>query len=135
VQWSDTDKDRIEDQLESIVAGFISAAHAARELQEEREADARRREAEHRERLRRQRNAEIEVAKRQHLIDKARDFRMSENIFSFIESVRRRKEAGIIPSTPELDDWLIWAEETARSLDPVAQLESMFQEISALTKP
>ncbi|BAZ92648.1 glutamine synthetase [Thiohalobacter thiocyanaticus] len=131
-RWSDSNKALIEDQLEAILTGFIHAADAARQLREKREADKQRWEAAYREQLRRERNAKIEKEKRQQLFDKARDWRKAEEVTSFIEAVKHGMEVGMIPTSPDLEEWLTWADSVKISLNPLNNFESLLHEYSKL---
>ncbi|HTU22443.1 MAG TPA: hypothetical protein VMG10_30665 [Gemmataceae bacterium] len=122
VTWTDNDKKRIEDRLDSVSNVLEEVAKdlkRRRALWEERERTMKEEERRRQEaaRLEAEEKKRIEQLQRQ-----ASAWTVACSIRQFVQAVRQEaaRRTGAIEPGGLLDDWLQWAERHAASIDPVA---------------
>ena len=113
-QWSDAKTRRLEDQLNDVIAGLITAAAAFRRQRLEREERERKWRAEEErrrqlEQVRREKQEEL-----QRLLQEVEAWQRANLIRNYV-----RAKLSAIPSDPELDDWATWASGLADEVDPL----------------
>lgn len=128
--WRDGGKQKLEDKLNGFAAGLIALAackheheaELARQEQQRRE-EASRREAEALRRAELRAKIAAEKARVETLLQRARDWRQSQDLRAFIENVKQRHLAsqGEIESGSEMAQWLVWAQQQADRLDPFCE--------------
>jgi hypothetical protein len=119
--WADGKKQRLENLLNSFVAGIIKTAESVHAWKmnrekEENERQERIRQHEERERVRREEKEKLQALERE-----VEAWHRSKRIRSYLEAVRTlafERHGGIEPGS-ELDHWVSWAEEQADQLDPL----------------
>jgi hypothetical protein len=119
--WSDGEKQRLEECLNSFIAGLVRAAHMikARRLErekEQREYQKKLIEREEQEKIRREEEERIK-----NLNEMASAFHKSQQIRTFLDAVREAtiRKRGEIVTGSELDKWLKWAYQQAENMDPI----------------
>jgi hypothetical protein len=119
--WSDGKRQRLENCLDSIVAGLRAAAEGVKAVRLERERWERERqeqERRRREEQERRRNEEEKIKKLETLVA---NWNQSLKIREFLTAVEKalaeaeEKDA----KAPDLSDWLAWAHGYANSIDPI----------------
>ena len=129
--WSDTTGKRLENFLNSFIAGLTNAAVDIRASRIEREREALEREE------RRRKAAEEEIRRRHEeqrfksLEEQAANWHRSLNIRRYVEAVRKMAiwKFGSIDPGSKLDRWTTWAIRQANRLDPlVGSLHSIMGE-------
>jgi hypothetical protein len=121
--WSDTDKKRLEDLLNSFVKGLIKAAVYVRAKRlerekEEREREERRRKIEEAKRLRREEEQKLKI-----LDQHVSNWHQSQRIRQYVEAFREaalRKHGTIDPGS-DIDKWITWAIQQADRVDPLVK--------------
>lgn len=121
--WSDTDKKRLEDLLNSFIKGLMKAAVHVRTCRmqrekEEREREERRKKIEEHRRLRQEETERLKV-----LEDQVSNWDKSQRIRQFIEAAREAalKKNGSIEPGSELDQWIAWVKKQADRFDPLVE--------------
>jgi hypothetical protein len=122
--WEDQENNRLESQLADIVADLMVAGEAAfrQSLVEEQEWM---------EEERRQRLAELEAERFEHLKRSGELLREAQNIRALVANVRAAVLAGAQPiSAEDLAQWETWASAYADRVDPVVSGQVMSQILS-----
>lgn len=125
--WRDTQTKRLEDRLNSFVAGLVQMAARVKEheeeqrrREEERRQAERRRQEEERRRTERRKLYQAEKARVNELLAQAENYEKSQRVRKLIEAVRAAHEAkGPIEPGSELAKWIEWAHQQADRLDPL----------------
>lgn len=121
--WSDTDKKRLEDLLNSFVKGLMKAAVYVRTKRlerekEEREREERRRKIEEIKRLRREEEQRLKILDQQ-----VSNWHQSQTIRRYIEAFREAalRKYGTIEPGSDIDKWITWAIQQADRFDPLVK--------------
>jgi hypothetical protein len=125
--WRDTDKQRLEDQLDKVLFGLIKTAEMAQRHEEKQKQqaelarqEAARREEEQRQRAERRKQYKAEKARFDELLKQAKDLHRSRQVRELIEAVRTAHTAkGPIAPDSEIAQWIEWATQQADRLDPL----------------
>jgi hypothetical protein len=119
--WDETESTRLEERLNEFVIGLVAQAEEQREFARRAEENARQaREAEAL-RYERERQRQLEAARISALTRQADAWHQSHRIASYLAAVRSAAErSGItIEAGSPLGDWIAWAEDYVRGLDPL----------------
>jgi hypothetical protein len=121
--WSDTGTRRLEELLNSFLAGLVTAAFEkkARRIQREKEElewKERQRKAE--ERARQRREEEVRV---KNLEEQASLWMRARNIREFVSAYKEMvvKKKGAIEAGSEYEKWIVWASNQADRFDPLVE--------------
>jgi hypothetical protein len=125
--WRDTKTKRLEDRLNSFVAGLVEMSVRLKERQEERERQAeqrrqeeKRRQEEARRRAEQRKLYKEEKARVTELLTQAENYYKSQRVRNLIEAVRQEHTRnGVIESGNDVASWIEWAEQQANRLDPL----------------
>jgi hypothetical protein len=127
--WRDTEKHRLEEQLDRFVVGLIAFAARAKEygeqqrrqVEQQRQAELRRQE-EARALAERRKLYQAEKARVQTLLTQAENRRKSRLVRELIEAVRASHLAkGPIDPAGKIGQWIQWATQQADRLDPLCE--------------
>ncbi len=132
-QWRDAQKQKIEDCLNKVVSGFVKFAARKQEVRledEEREKENKR--AAEQRALEKQQRAELrqqqadEQDRVNNLIQEVRSWKTSRELRQYLDFIREsnKSSSGSNTSSPELEQWLSWAEDQADRLDPLKESPS-----------
>jgi hypothetical protein len=121
--WSDTGTHRLEDLLNSFLAGLVTAAleKRARRIQREKddlEREERRRKTEERVNLRRQEENRVKK-----LEEQTSCWMRAQNIRQFVSAYKEmvvRKKGALEPGS-EFEKWIVWANSQADRFDPLVE--------------
>lgn len=120
--WADGKKQRLEHCLNAFIAGLIQIAvrEQAQELEWERERQ--RREEERRQREEQERIRREEAARLQALEQEVGDWQRAKQIRAYVGAVRQSatEQSGSISPGSELEQWIVWALEQAKRIDPLS---------------
>ncbi|QDU09614.1 hypothetical protein [Gimesia aquarii] len=143
-QWRDAKKQRIEDCLNKVVSGLVKFAARKREVRledEEREREYKR--AAEQRALEKQQRAELrqqqaeEQERVNSLVQEARSWKTSREIRQYLDFIRgsNKSSSGAITLSPELEQWLSWAEDQADRLDPLKESPSSILDLDIPEEP
>jgi hypothetical protein len=124
LNWTDTDKKRIEDRLTSFADVLVEIAKEIKECRARAEEWKRQSTEEERRRHEAARHRAEENRRIEELERQASSWRKACSIRQFVEAVREeaiRRTGGIEPGGP-LDLWIQWAERHVNALDPVGSV-------------
>jgi hypothetical protein len=116
-KWADGKRQRIEDVLQRFLEGIEAAAEGRKNRRLEREEQERRWAEERRKREERERLETIERVRGAILKQQAKAYEESQRLRIYIEAVRKRV-AGGSPNEAEVREWIAWAEDYVKRLDP-----------------
>lgn len=127
--WRDTEKHRLEDRLDSFVAGLVEMAARLKQHhdEEERQAELHRQEEQRRQEAARQLAArrklyKAEKARFDELLTQSKNWRKSKLVRELIEAVRgSHSAAGPIEPGSKIAEWIEWATKQANRLDPLCE--------------
>jgi len=133
VRWTDGKRQRVEEQLENVVAGAVRVAAAIKAKNDEREKREReyKAEQERKAEVERQRLAMVARIKEERkrvidLMEEACSWQDSRILRDYIEAVRKDAwgQGKDVGSDSEIGKWLAWAEIQADRLDPLKESPS-----------
>jgi len=124
-QWSDTKNVQIEQNLEEIVKGFIIGAEAHKRDRLKREEQHRRWEEEKLKEKECQRIKQIEENRTALLFKYSEEWHQSEKVHQFINAIRNDLEVRKVTISPELENWVQWAEAVLKNQNPLFQLDEI----------
>lgn len=117
---TETETRPLEGRLNDFMVAALALAHERAEWERRRQESEEKQRRNERARLEEQRRREAEAARVKALEDQAERWRRSRAIRDYVAAVRAEAEAqGALAESGGLAAWLQWAEEHARSLDPV----------------
>jgi len=121
--WSDGKKQKIENCLNDFIIGLIKASVIDRGRDLKRELEEKERLEQARRRAEKERRREEEKKRIQNLISEAQSWKQSQLVREYVSAVRAKaiEKNGEIQPGSELDQWLIWANQLADRLDPLAE--------------
>jgi hypothetical protein len=117
--WSDGKRQRLENCLNSIIAGLGAAAEGEKALRLKREQRERERQEEQRRRWEEEERRRKEEEKIKHLEKLAANWNQSRRIREFLSEVEKAAAESPAKKTDNLSDWLFWAHAYADSIDPI----------------
>jgi len=117
--WSDGKRQRLENCLNSIIAGLRAAAEGEKALRLRREQRERERQEQERIRLEEQERRRKEEEKIKHLEKLLANWDQSQKIRKFVSKVEKAGAEYPAKMTENLSDWLSWARAYAYSIDPI----------------
>ncbi|HEY7163865.1 MAG TPA: hypothetical protein VIB79_04850 [Candidatus Binatia bacterium] len=117
--WSDGKRQRLENCLNSIIAGLGSAAEGEKALRLAREQRERERQEEQRRRWEVEERRRKEEEKIKHLGTLVANWNQSRTIREFLSEVEKAAAGNPAKETDNLSDWLSWAHAYADSIDPI----------------
>lgn len=119
--WKETEDEPLEEILNEIVVGIVTAAHVARKAQEKRDKEERLRQEELLRRQDEEQRRQEEEARRKSLEVQSELWVKSQTLRAFLQACERlivERSGGIDPGSAEAQ-WLIWAYSHADRLDPL----------------
>ncbi len=120
VTWRDTSTKPLEEQLNRIIAGLLTAAAILRQHRVKREEEERRYRAAREERMRQEEAQRKEEEQLMGLIQQIRAWRQATDIRAYVEAVRAVAAAGRREVDPtRLQQWASWALAYADRMDPL----------------
>jgi hypothetical protein len=117
--WSDGKRQRLENCLNSIIAGVRAAAEGEKAHRLEMERWERERQEQERRRWEEQERRRKEEEKIKHLEKLVANWNQSQRIREFLLEVEKSAAANPAKETDNLSDWLSWAHAYADSIDPI----------------
>jgi len=117
--WSDGKRQRLENCLNSIIAGLGAAAEGEKALRLRREQRERERQEEERRRWEEEERRRKEEEKIKHLEKLVANWNQSQKIRQFLSEVERAATENQGKKNANLAEWLSWAREYADSIDPI----------------
>jgi hypothetical protein len=117
--WSDGKRQRLENCLNSIIAGLRAAAEGEKALRLRREQRERERQEEQRRRWEEEERRRKEEEKIKHLEKLVANWNQSRRIREFLSEVEKAAAENPANKTDNLSDWLSWAHAYADSVDPI----------------
>jgi hypothetical protein len=117
--WSDGKRQRLENCLNSIIAGLGAAAEGEKALRLRREQWERERQEEQRRRWEEEERRRKEEEKIKHLKKLVGNWNQSQRIREFLSEVEKAAAENPAKKTENLSDWLSWAHAYADSIDPI----------------
>lgn len=116
--WKDTPKKQLEQRMGEVVSGILALAQEtyAKEQEEERQREARRRAVAHYEFLTKRRADELESFKQ--LEVQASNWERASRLRAYLDAVEQQAKAAGEVST-DMSEWLAWARAKADWLDPL----------------
>jgi hypothetical protein len=117
--WSDGKRQRLENCLNSIIAGLRAAAEGEKALRLRREQREREWQEEQRRRLEEEERQRKEEEKIKHLEKLVANWNQSQRIREFLSEVEKAAAENPAKETDNLSDWLSWARAYADSIDPI----------------
>lgn len=134
--WIETQKKKIGDILPEIIGDILATGPILEQLKRDQEERQRRYREEEDRRYEAQRLREIEEKRWTTFCQFAADWNECGGLLAFIAEIEKRKSDGeqIVGSEP-LDDWIGWATERAKALDPLRQgVPGLFDAISKISE-
>ncbi len=121
-RWSDGTRQRLEDQLASVLEGAYAAAQGAKRWREEIERRERAWEAERRRKQEAAERQAAEAARRRALEAQAHRWTQSQALSAYLDAVKRQADAATLPPDAQkaYEAWMAWARKHARRLDPLS---------------
>jgi hypothetical protein len=117
--WSDGKRQRLENCLNSIIAGLGAAAEGEKALRLRREQRERERQEEERRRWEEEERRRKEEEKIKHLEKLVANWNQSRRIRDFLSEVEKAAAENPAKKTDNLADWLSWAHAYVDSIDPI----------------
>jgi hypothetical protein len=117
--WSDGKRQRLENCLNSIIAGLGAAAEGVKALRLRGEQRERERQEEQRRRWEEEERRRKEEEKIKHLEKLVGNWNQSRRIREFLSEVEKAAAESPAKKTDNLSDWLSWAHAYADSIDPI----------------
>jgi hypothetical protein len=117
--WSDGKRQRLENCLNSIIAGLGTAAEGVKAHRLELERWERERQERERRRWEEQERRRKEEEKIKHLEKLVANWNQSRSIREFLSEVEKAAAENPAKKTENLSDWLSWAHAYADSIDPI----------------
>ena len=117
--WSDGKRQRLENCLNSIIAGLGAAAEGEKALRLRREQRERERQVEERRRWEEEERRRKEEEKIKHLEKLVANWNQTRRIREFLSEVEKAAAVNSAKKTDNLSDWLSWARAYADSIDPI----------------
>jgi hypothetical protein len=117
--WSDGKRQRLENCLNSIIAGLVAAAQGEKALRLRREQREREREEEQHRRWEEEERRRKEEEKIKHLEKLVGNWNQSRRIREFLSEIEKAAAENPGKKTDNLSDWLSWAHAYADSIDPI----------------
>jgi hypothetical protein len=121
--WDETESTKLEERLNEFVIGVVMQAEEQLEFARRVEENARQARAAEVLRYERERQRQLEAARVSALTRQADAWDQSHRIASYLAAVRSAAErSGVAMETGSpLGDWVAWAEDYARNLDPLSR--------------
>ncbi len=121
VTWRDTPTKRLEERLNRVIVGLLTAAAILRERRLKYEEEERRNRAAREERTRQEEARRQEEGRLAHLIQSVKAWRQAADIRAYVEAVRIVGATGRCDIDPTyLEHWASWALARADQMDPLA---------------
>ncbi|CAG1771496.1 hypothetical protein BAC3_01858 [uncultured bacterium] len=124
LNWSDSERIKIEDQLNKFIIGLLKSAIHIRSEQIKRQRAEQERIERERQRAEKERLRKEEEARVEELYNEVTDWHMAEYIRAYIKAVKD-KHGEITPGS-ELEKWTTWASKQADRLDSLAKRLSKY---------
>lgn len=128
--WYDSDTNRLEDQIVSIVQGFSRAFDAKKIWRIEWEESRRQQEIEKAERKEKARLLKIEEDRRKHLFSLGEDFHKAKAVRDFLHSLE-----GAEGKPDGLAEWLSWAHAVIDEIDPLCHIDDILDRHEKFAEP
>ncbi len=120
VTWRDTSIKRLEEQLNRVIVGLLTAAAVLRERRLKWEEAARREKAAKEERMRQEEARRQEEERRAHLLRSLQAWRQAADIRTYVDALRAAAATGQFKIDPtHLEQWASWALARADQIDPL----------------
>lgn len=115
--WSDGKIQKLDDQISEVVEGFVICAQGKHAQELEWAAQRRRWDEEARARAEAERRRAEEESRRVELHNAAKSWDLARTVTAFVDTCEAQLRGGAL--TTEQEQWISWARQVARSLDPL----------------
>lgn len=121
-RWSDGVRQRLEDQLASVLEGVYAAAQGAKRWRAEIERRERAWEEDQRRKQEAAERKAAEAARRRDLEAQAHGWTQSQTLSAYLDAVEQQADAAtLLPDAQEAHEaWMAWAREHARRVNPLS---------------
>ena len=121
IKWKDRQDHPLENQLKEIVESLVAAGAILAERERERQEEAHKRQIEEMKRFERKQVRQRDAARWQHFLKLVEASRRSKEALAFIDEFEKinQEENADEASLPEVVEWLAWARQRARDVDPL----------------
>lgn len=121
-RWRDGKKQRLEERLNAVIEGLLSAALLEKQREAEREHQRQRREEAERRRKARQKRRLEEEARIERFNNMVAHWRRTKERRTFLEQLR--EAVGAVETESQLGKWLAWAEAYVEGSDPLERFRT-----------
>ena len=122
-EWHDKPESPLEDQIDDVMAGLVTAMVLVEDLERRRREEETRRWQLERERAEIERLRQIEAAKWKQVLDLVAAIRQSAEVRQFLDKIEKRIQSE--PIDPGLSErfvqWIRWVRSKADQMDPLAR--------------